>query len=544
MKHFTGTGLLTLTAFRRDRVQLSVWVLVLAALTTGITGAVTVVLETEQDIAEFTELYVVNPTMRLFGLASGVSEGGFTMTRAGIWMMILAALMSFLAVTRHTRQDEEDRRTELFRSTVVGRHASLASGIIVAVSASVALGVLSSLGFRVYGLSAEGAIAAGASIGAMGVVFAGVGAIAAQLSGSARGANGISAIVLGASYLLAGMGNMFGRADEAAYRVESAWFAWLSPVGWVQQVRPFHDNNWWVFILPLGFFAVATVVAFVLESRRDLGRGMLAERPGPADAPWTLLSPLGLAWRLQKGLLIGWAIGLGALGIVVGAVAEEFQGVLEDAEGVGDLITRFGGTELLLDAYFSTLVGLVGSLVAIYALQVLLRMRGEEEAGLADAVLATTVSRTRWTLSFIGVAVAGTLVLLLVTGLTVGVASGIVMGDFGGQVGSLLQASLVQAPATLVIAGAVVAAFGLLPRRATVLAWAVFAIALMLGPVVGEILELPQWMRDLSPFTHTPLAMVEDVALAPLIAMGAIAVALGMAGVASFRRRDLQLHGA
>jgi ABC-2 type transport system permease protein len=539
VKHFTGTGLLTLTALRRDRVQLAIWVVLLAGSMGAGAAAVKAVLETEEDLISFTELYVVNLTMRLFGLASGVSEGGFAMTRAGFVFLALAALMSFLIVTRHTRQDEDDRRTELIRSTVVGRHASLATGLIVAVSANIALVILGGLALMFNGLSAQGSFAASASIGAVGLAFTGIGAISAQLSGSGRGANGMSAMVLGVTFLLAGIGNMLGRADEAALRVESHWLVWFSPIGWSQQVRPFHDNAWWVLILPVALFAAAVLIAFKLESNRDLGRGMIPERRGPAEAAPTLLSPLGLAWRLQKGLLIGWAIGIGIYGIVLGAVSNEMESLLAEMEGVSEFIERLGGTERIVDAFFSTVMGLIGTIIAIFALQVLLRMRADEDGGLAEAVLATSVSRARWTASFIGVAVGGVLVLLLVAGLTAGISSGIVMNDVGGQMSSLLQTALVQAPATLVIAGVVVAAFGLLPRRAAALSWGVFAVALATGPVVGEILDLPQWLREISPFTHTPLAMVEDVSLAPVVAMGLIAAALAAVGVASFRRRDL-----
>ena len=42
--------------------------------------------------------------------------------------------------------------------------------------------------------------------------------------------------------MLAALGNMLGTVDSAALRVTSAWPAWLSPIGWGQQMRPFADN--------------------------------------------------------------------------------------------------------------------------------------------------------------------------------------------------------------------------------------------------------------------------------------------------------------
>ena len=52
-----------------------------------------------------------------------------------------------------------------------------------------------------------------------------------------------------------------------------------------------------------------------------------------------------------------------------------------------------------------------------------------------------------------------------------------------------------------ILAGLVIAAFGLLLRWATALSWAVLAVALATGPMIGEMLDLPQAVRNVSPFT-------------------------------------------
>ena len=57
---------------------------------------------------------------------------------------------------------------------------------------------------------------------------------------------------------------------------------------------------------------------------------------------------------------------------------------------------------------------------------------------------------------------------------------------------------------------------------------------------LGEILKLPQWLLDVSPFTHVP---AEPFAAAPLLWLGAAALVLGTLGFAAFRRRDLAIPG-
>ena len=56
-----------------------------------------------------------NPALRMLGLASGASVGGYAMIRDYVTLAVLAALMSTLAVVRHTRQNEELGRAEMRR---------------------------------------------------------------------------------------------------------------------------------------------------------------------------------------------------------------------------------------------------------------------------------------------------------------------------------------------------------------------------------------------------------------------------------------------
>src|SRR3546814_9856231 len=64
------------------------------------------------------------------------------------------------------------------------------------------------------------------------------------------------------------------------------------------------------------------VAAFGVASLRDLGSGLIAERPGPAGAPASRSNPLGLALRLQRGPRGGWAIRFFLTGIVYGRSEE------------------------------------------------------------------------------------------------------------------------------------------------------------------------------------------------------------------------------
>ena len=185
--------------------------------------------DTHQALVEEIELFAGTPALRIFGVVSGVSVGSAFMTRGYLLLAVLAALMSALAVVRHTRQNEETGRAEMVGAAVVGRHAGLAAALIVTVGANIVLAGLLGLAGIVNGLPATGSFMAGLAVGAIGIVFAGIAAVTVQLSSTTRGASGLAAAVLALSFLVSGLGNMLGSVDASGVRVVSAWPVWLSP---------------------------------------------------------------------------------------------------------------------------------------------------------------------------------------------------------------------------------------------------------------------------------------------------------------------------
>ncbi|HEY9377638.1 MAG TPA: ABC transporter permease, partial [Jiangellaceae bacterium] len=412
------------------------------------------------------------------------------------------------------------------------------AALLVAVAANVVLALASAAVLIANDLPVGGSFAAGAEVGAVGITFAAIAAVAAQVAETSRGANGLAAAVIGVAFLLRAVGAVAGKVVDGGVTVISAWPMWLSPIGWGEEVRAFDENNWWIF----GLFGLAFVglvgTAFVLTTHRDLGAGLRAVRPGPADAAPRLLSPLGLAWRLQRGVLIGWAIGVAILGAIFGGVGDEIGDFADDSPEMADYLDQLGGVGKLTDLYFAVSLGLTAIVVAAYATQALLRLRSEEAAGRAEPLLATAVSRTRWVGSHVAVTLLGIVVLTVLAGLVAGLTYGIVIGDVDGQVPRLVAAALTYLPAVLVVAGFVVTAFGFLPYRAVPIAWTAVALFFLMAQL-GPLLDLPQAVLDLSPFTHIPTVPAAELTALPLVALVAIGLGLLVVGVAGFRRRDL-----
>jgi ABC-2 type transport system permease protein len=537
MSELTGTSALTGLALRRDRFRLAAYVLGLTVLMTGMLAGIGG--QSHQALVDEAKLFASTPALRLFGVASGASEGATTMIRGYLLLAVLASLLSALTVVQHTRQNEETGRAELLGAAVVGRHAGLAAAVIVTVGANAVLAGLLGLAGIVTGQPAAGSFTAGVAVGALGIVFAGVAAVTVQLSSTTRGANGLAAAVLGLAFVLSGVGNMLGTVDPSGLRLATAWPAWLSPMGWGQQMRPFGGDHWW----PLGLFAIAFVVlisaASMLATRRDVGSSIFTQRPGEAQAAPSLSSPFGLIWRLQRGALLGWAVGLLGFGLVFGAIIDE----MKDIGGAGaEWYARLGGSEQIVDAYRASIIEMAGMAVAIYAVQILLRMRTEEADGRLEPVLAAAVSRPRWLIANLLNAGLGALGLLLVFATGMGLAAGLVLGDIPAQLGALIGASLVQLPAIFLIAGAVLALTALVPRAAGTLSWALLLLSILLGPLFGAAtLQLPTWAQDISPFTYTPKLPAAELTALPVLGLIAISAALTVAGLVAFRHRNLAL---
>ena len=518
-----GVRLLLWLALRRDRVLIPAWVF-------GLGGAVLLTsssyAELYADAASRREvvqtLGTTPATLALYGRIYADSVGGLVAWRLGGIALALAGLMSILIVVRHTRAEEETGRAELVGAGVVGRHAPLAAALLAAAIASFALGVVVVLAVLSAGLAFTGALALGAGFTAVGLVFGTVAAVTAQAVSSARAANGLAVAVLGAAFALRAIG------DAGPH-----WLAWLSPLGWAQAMRAFADERWWLLAPLLALAALLVVAAVQLSGRRDLGAGILPPRPGPARG--TLTTPLALAWRLQRGALAGWAAGFAIIGAAFGSIAQDIGDVIGDSADVRDALARLGGSESLVDAYLAATFGILALIAAAYAVQAVLRLRGEEASGRAEPLLATAVSRTRWALSHGVIALGGTVVLLLVAGLCAGIAHAAQTGD-AGQFPRLLGAALAQVPAAWVLAGVALLLFGLAPR-AVVASWAALAICLALAEL-GPVVELSQSVIDLSPFAHSPQLPGGDFTPAPLW-LAAIAAALAAAGLAALRRRDI-----
>ena len=282
--------------------------------------------------------------------------------------------------------------------------------------------------------------------------------------------------------------------------------------------------------------AALLVVARMLLDRRDLGLALFPARLGPAGND-RLDSPLALAIRLQRGPLIGWVVGFIAFGAIMGSIAASAADLLDSNPQLQDVLAKLGGAGALTDIFLAAIGSLGGLAVGGYAISAALRMSSEESADRLGPVLAGSVARTRWMSGHLLFVLLGPVLVLGAAGLVAGLSHGARIGDVGGGLESTLSAMLVQAPAALVMGGIAVALFGWLPRW-TSLAWAALVIALLLGQL-GALLQLPQALMNLSPYTHVPPVPAEPINWLSTVVLLAVAAGLMVAGLLGFRHRDV-----
>lgn len=522
---FTGTGILLRFAVRRDLVRMLAWIGGICVLVVLTVASIKGLYPTQADLDEAAAAAKGNAAAIAFnGPAVGLETvGGEVAFNMGAFGLVLMGLMSLLMVGRLTRGEEEAGRLEMLRALPVGRGAPTAAALVAVASMNVVAGAAVTTILVAEGLPAGGSVVFGLSFTLLGLLVCAIAMAASEMTDNTRVVYGSTGALLGASFLLRAVGD-----------VGDGTISWLSPIGWAQKTRPFAGDKLW----PLAFLIVSTVVVSMgarhLAARRDLGSGLIPPRPGRPNAAPGLRNPFGVALRLQRGSLVGWGLGVLVMAVAYGSIAPTIDEFIGHNKALADMFAAGHGS--LTDTYFATSIQIVALIGAGFAIQSALRLRSEETALRAEPLLATPVSRQRWALSHLAVAFGGTMVLLVVAGLGMGVSYAVAGGSMAATP-DLLAAALAYIPAVWVMLGVAFALVGLMPR-AIIVAWLALVLCLVIS-LLGQLLRLSQWVRDLSPFDHVPRLPAADARLVPITLLLALTAGLWVAGMAGLRRRDI-----
>jgi ABC-2 type transport system permease protein len=532
LDHLTGVGRLLWFMLRRDRIRLPGWVFGLTLMMAYFTTALKSLLATPEDVAGMAG-FASTPVGALFGGPAlgydNLTIERFLASQYGLYILLGAALMGLLTVTRHTRAEERSGRAELVRANVVGRHAQLTAALVLAALMSALVAVLIAGVMAGAGFDTTGSVVFGAGVGAGGLVFAGIAAITVQLSEYPRAAAGMAGTALGAAFVLRGLGDM-----AAVQGSGPAWLSWLSPLGWSQQTGPYVFDRWWPLVLSLLFAGVTAAAGYILAGRRDHGAGLVPPRPGsPVAASW-LRSPRTLAFRLHRGSLIGWSVALLVAGLAYGAFTQPMLDGFADAPE--DLIAVMGGGEDMLNGFLGLMGLMMAFTVSVFVVLAMQSVRGEETDGRAEPVLATAVSRPDWLGGHVAVIGLGVVWLLLVAGTGMGVGAAMSTGD-GGLIGDLIVGHVAHTPAVWLVLAVAALVYGAVPRALPAV-WLIVGYGMVVG-FFAPILDLPVAAVNLSPFEHVGEYPLEDIGVGAMLLLATGTGLVAAAALGTFRRRDL-----
>lgn len=526
---FSGIGDLLRLYLRLDRVRITVWTLALA-FTVYVTVESLIAAYPDEAARQARAALLENPAAVLMtGPAYGADNytlGAMTANELSLTLIVAVAIMNILLVVRHTRAEEEAGRLELLRALPVGPFAPPAAALLAVAVADSIVGAGVTLALLAGGLPVTGSVLFGVATAVTGLLFGAVAAVTAQFSEHSRTASGTALAVLAVAFLVRGFGDIL--------EPTGSWVSWLSPIAWAQQTRLYVDERWWPLLLSVVAIGALLVFAVALSRRRDIGAGLRAPKPGPAEASASLLTPPGPAWRLLRGTFVAWTAALALLGLAMGTLADSIQDMVDSVPDIGEFLG--GDTQSLTASFGATMLLFLVVGIAAFAVSAVMRIHADEDAGRIGLVIVTGTPRTRSFLWIVAVIVAQVVVASVVTGAATGLGMSIATGEADWII-RMCGAALAYAPAVLFVFSVSLALVGLVPGLAN-LAWVLVVYAVFVA-WFGELLNLSQWLRDLSPFSHIPLVPYESASVAPMLILGAATVVLVAAAVVGFRRRDV-----
>ena len=469
-----------------------------------------------------------NPAVRILsGPPVALDDpGGFTVWRIGTPVSVLASGWIMLAATRITRGEEDGGRWDLLLAGRLRMADVVVRCLAALVGSATLIGVAVAAGLLAARTELTGAVIHAAGITCVALTFATTALLAAQVMPKRSAATGLTVAALG-------VGLMLRMIADGSHQL--AWLAWATPFGLTARAAPYADNRI-VPLIVLGAFPIVLAGAALVAARhRDLGDGIVAVPDSRPPRTRLLQSIGGFALRRAGRTTLGWATGIAASFLVVGALLASILELFQTNPRFAELAAA-AGIVLSVNVVAAVLFSLLAVPTGLYAAMRLAAMVADEKAGRWTLLFAEPISRVRLVSTEIMVTVGG--VVALHCSAAVAVWSGAKITGAPLQLTDSLAGALNSLPVALLAAGAAAVGVGWLPSAAG----AIGALPVVGGFVVNVIMQTthaPGWVVNLSPWTH--LAAVPDTppnwaATTIFLFIGAILTALGVYG---YVQRDL-----
>jgi ABC-2 type transport system permease protein len=477
----------------------------------------------------FAHSFAENKAIRLFyGVPHNLlTVSGYTAWRVGGTLAIFAAVFGLLAAVRALRTEEDTGRMELVLAGSVGRGTAYLSAMAAIAASVLILGLAEFAGLVLAGLPAGGSAELALATASVAPVFVGVGALTSQLASTRRMALELGGTAVGLLLALRVI------ADTSS---GAGWLRWATPLGWVEEVRPFTGAHPIVLVLPAAATVLLLAAAARIAAGRDIGTGVLPARDSAEPHLGLLSSPIAQALRSERSSLIVWLSSVGAFAYITGVIAKSTAsaGISKSLQhevaklGTGSIVTPTG--------YLAFVFIFFVLAVSLFVCAQIGAARHEEADERLETLLSLPLSRRRWLGGRLVLAVAGASAISLAAGLLtwVGAESGGVSISLAG----MLEAGLNCLPVALMFLGIAALTYAILPRASAGLSYGLVTVA-FLWDLFGSLLGVPKWLVEATPFAHVGLVPAQPFRADAAVIMLGIAAASALAAVWFFQRRDL-----
>jgi ABC-2 type transport system permease protein len=471
-----------------------------------------------------------NPIERiLLGPPAALDDpGGFTVWRTGTGVLVLASVWIMLATTRITRGEEDAGRWNLLLAGRLRMADVVIRCLAALVGSATLIGVAVAAGLLAARTELAGTVIYAAGITCVALTFATTALLAAQVMPGRSSATGLTVAALGVGLTL----RMIADGSH-----QLAWLAWATPFGLTARAAPYADNR----VVPLIVLAVFPIVlagaAIYAARHRDLGDGIAAVPDSRPPRTRLLQSIGGFALRRTARITLGWATGIAAFFLLVGALLASVLEFFQTNARIAELAAAAGVTGLgSVNVFAASLFSVLPIPTGLYAAMRLATMVADEKAGRWTMLLAQPISRVRLMSAEITVTVGG--VVALHCSAAAAIWSGAKITGAPLQFTDSLAGALNPLPVALLATGFAALGVGWLPSAAG----AIGALPILGGFLVNAIMQTfnaPRWVANLSPWAH--LAPVPETppnwaATIIFLLITGVLTALGLYG---YVKRDL-----
>ncbi len=305
----------------------------------------------------------------LFGPFHLQTVTGFILYKTFVVLLVLGGIWGVLTATRLLRGDEEDGHWQLI---LCGRTSSrMATGQVLGgmLAGTVALWAVTTAVIGLVGTSHRVDLPLGAAafyalaLASNALMFGAVGALTSQLASTRRSAATAGGLALGLSYGVRMV------ADSAS---GLHWLRWLSPLGWVEQLRPLTDPQPLALLPIAALVTMASGAAIHFAGLRDVGSSVLPDR-ATGEARRFRGGTLGLTIRTVTPTAVVWGATIAVSALLLGFVAKGANGAVSGS--LTRVLSRLGATGGATNVYLSVTFLFMAILVAFLAAALVIGVR-------------------------------------------------------------------------------------------------------------------------------------------------------------------------